>query len=104
MADFPANVRLSSLAREDLEGVLAYTLLTWGEAQMRAYAKRLNRGIARIGMYPEMGRSRPDLGERVRTLPVDAHVIVYTLHADVVVVIRIVSQYQDLESALEESR
>jgi plasmid stabilization system protein ParE len=86
----------------DLEDILAYTRLIWGEGQMRAYAQRLNRAIAHIGRYPEIGRLRPDLSAGVRTFVVGAHMVVYTVRGNAVVVARILSHYQHLESALDE--
>ncbi|MGC4106862.1 MAG: type II toxin-antitoxin system RelE/ParE family toxin [Thermomicrobiales bacterium] len=103
MTDLPENVRMSPDALRDLEDILAYSLLTWGETQMRGYAQRLHRGIARIARFPEIGRLRPELGTGVRTLPVEGHIVIYTVRAEIVIVIRLLSHFQDLDAALASS-
>jgi toxin ParE1/3/4 len=43
-----------------------------------------------------MGRSRPELGQDIRSFPVSSYLIFYRQIADGVEIVRVISGYQDL--------
>jgi toxin ParE1/3/4 len=57
---------LSPQAIEDLTDILQYTLETWGNRQMVAYAELLDEGLEMILDSPLIGFTRPAISDRHR--------------------------------------
>ncbi|TNF17963.1 MAG: type II toxin-antitoxin system RelE/ParE family toxin [Rhodobacteraceae bacterium] len=104
------TLRLSGLARADLEDIRAYTVDTWGRAQWLAYYRQLVTAFERITADPGIGRDRSLFVPGMRSVNCQRHVIFYQrLDAarGAVVILRIVHQrrnmpaliyYEDLDS------
>jgi toxin ParE1/3/4 len=90
------ELQLAPLARRDIEGILQYTLATYGVVQRDDYSDRLERATRRIADFPDSGRRRADLGRNLRSMPVGRHVVVYRVTPDAVVVVRILNSRQDI--------
>jgi len=56
---------LTAAAEADLRATIRYTRQQWGEAQVRAYMEKLERGIARLaagqGIFKDLGALYPAL-------------------------------------------
>ena len=74
------RLRLSTLARADLRGLLQHSVSTWGDRQQDAYAQAIDAAIREIASFPSLGRARDDLFPGCRSHAVRQHVIFY--HAD----------------------
>jgi toxin ParE1/3/4 len=59
-----------------MRDIEAYTRARWGAAQWEDYLNSLERAFTTILHNPEIGRTRPELGENVRAHVMREHVIV----------------------------
>ena len=89
--------RVSRQARADLDDLWLYIA-----ADNRSAADRcIDQLIAKfqtLATQPEMGRSRPELAESLRSLPVGNYVIFYRPMQDGIEVVRILSGFRDMPS------
>lgn len=104
------TIRLSGLARQDLEDIRLYTSETWGRAQWLKYYRGLVTVFERIAADPGTGRDRGIFAKGLRSLNFARHVIFFApLKAanGAPVIVRIVHQrrhmpaliyYEDLDA------
>lgn len=71
------TLRLSRLARTDIEEIRRYTVEIWGRAQWLAYYRKLVQGFELIAKNPEAGRDRSLFVPGLRSLNCEKHVIFY---------------------------
>ncbi|EGJ3414508.1 type II toxin-antitoxin system RelE/ParE family toxin [Salmonella enterica subsp. houtenae] len=87
------TVKLTPKASQDLEDIWYYGYHHFGEEQADRYINQIS-GIFQILSENNIGTPRPELGEHIRILPVERHMI-YFLQTDYdIIVIRILSQHQ----------
>ena len=96
------KIQYSTEAYRDLVAINQFGNANFGRKQSLAYEGRLRHAVELISQYPSMARLRTELKNPVRVYPVASHLIVYKVHADVVVIIRILSGRQDLPAELNE--
>lgn len=88
------TVKLTPKASQDLEDIWYYGYHHFGEEQADRYINQIS-GIFQILSENNIGTPRPELGEHIRVLPVERHMI-YFLQTDYdIIMIRILSQHQD---------
>ena len=95
-------VILAPRARTDLSDIVLFIRQHWGRQQQRADKSFIDRALARLGAYPEIGRDRGDLSPGLRSYPVERHVLYYRIRADHVRVLRILHGQQDFADDLDE--
>jgi toxin ParE1/3/4 len=88
---------LSSGASRDLELIFDYFLERSIDAG-EAFIVQFNRKCRNIASFPNMGRLYPDLGATVRGVPLDDYIILYRVTEDEIVLVRVVSGYQNLDN------
>lgn len=104
------TIRLSGLARFDLEDIRNYTVETWGRDQWLIYYRQLVNAFERITENPDTGRDRSLFVPGMRSVNCQRHVIFF-MRLDAAdgaaVILRIVHQrrnmpalvyYEDLDS------
>lgn len=64
----PFKIRVSPQAERDIEEVLAWTLDNFGEGKRAEYESLIRLALKEVAHNPDIGRSRPELHERARTL------------------------------------
>lgn len=96
------TVRVTPDARQDLDDLLLYSMLTWGEAQMRSYEAAIERALRNLVRYPRLGRVRDDLFPGCRCLPVEQHLIFYRPTEAEIVVACVLHQRQDADRLVRE--
>lgn len=69
--------KLTRLAAADVDGVGAYTLKTWGEAQAIRYLTDLDETFAALAHVPSLGRSRDDLRPGLLSCNCGKHVVFF---------------------------
>lgn len=92
-------MRLSSLARADLEEIRSYTVKQWGRTQWLAYYRQIVAAFERIEEAPERGRDRSLFAEGMRSVSCGRHVVFYkriSAADNAPVVLRIVHQQRNL--------
>lgn len=71
------TIRLSRLARADLDDIRTYTVQTWGRAQWLEYYRGLVAAFEHVSADPMAGRSRALLGKDLRSLTYREHLIFF---------------------------
>lgn len=69
--------RYTAAARLDLLEIWSYIAQENVRAADR-YCNRLKETVRRIGEFPEIGRRREELAQRLRSFPTKSHVIFYS--------------------------
>ena len=93
------KIRLSRLARRDLDEIRRYTVETWGRNQWLAYYRSLVRAFEGISTNPEGGRDRSLFAPRLRSLNYKRHIIFFARIAaadNEPVILRIVHQRRNM--------
>ncbi len=72
-----SGYRLARTANDDLFEVFVQGLQQFGERQAKLYQRGLERSFSLLGDFPDLGRTRPANGPRIRTYAFQSHVIVY---------------------------
>jgi len=93
------DIRLSHLARADLENIRTYTVETWGRDQWLIDYGQLVLGFERITLQPQSGKDRSLFVEGMRSINCEKHVIFYKCldAADgTPVILRIIHQKQHM--------
>lgn len=92
-------IRISRLARADLDDIRVYTRKQWGEAQWYRYYRDLVDAFSRIADDPTVGRSRDLLRPGMRSVTCGKHVIFFAPVAaagGAPVILRIVHERRNL--------
>lgn len=91
---------LTAAAGADLEGIRTHTEGEWGETRWLSYFAGLVRTFETLAEHPRAGRARDELGDGVRSMPCQSHVVFYVVtERDDVVVLRILHGRQEVGSA-----
>ena len=94
------KVRLSPLARRDLDLIWTFTVERWGKVVAERYARDLAADFDRLAANPRQGMDVAFIRPGYRRLPARSHSIYYRIETDAIVVIRILHQSQDVDSQL----
>jgi toxin ParE1/3/4 len=86
---------ISREAKRDLLAIARFETLRFGTAQSNAYSKRLTQAIKLLAQSPEMAKLREGYGRPMRIHPVGAHVIVYEIVEDRLLVTRVLHGHQN---------
>ena len=81
--------RLSQAAEADLAAIFWDGMERFGIVQTERYLEKFETLFSHIAAFPQSARLRTELFPPVRAYPVDAHVIIYQVKSDEVVIIRI---------------
>ena len=93
------DIRLTLLARQDLEYLRRFTIDTWGQEQWRRYFAGIVLAFERVARDGRCGRPRSNLRYGMRSLPYQKHLIFFEPidHAEgEIVILRIVHQSRNL--------
>ena len=93
------TIRLSWLARRDLDDIRRYTVETWGRDQWLTYYRGLVLTFERIADDPDGGRDRSLFAAGLRSMNYGRHVIFFARIAaagDEPVILRIVHQRRNM--------
>ena len=72
------TLKLSHLARQDLEDIRTYTLERWGRAKWLDYYRGLVATLETIEVNPMSGRSRDLFRKGMRSVNCDRHIIFFS--------------------------
>ena len=90
------QVRLSPLARADLEDIWDFTVAQWDEAQAQAYLMNLDTSMKLLATHPQLGRSIDHVREGYFTFPAASHLLVYRLRPGAIEFMRILHKRMDV--------
>lgn len=89
------EIELTPKAEEDLKAIWNYSFRPFGVVQADAYIGRIA-AVFDVPTIHDIGTHRAELGEDIRSLPVEQHIIYFVSSHSVVTVIRILSQSQNM--------
>lgn len=84
-----SRYRLASAAEADLAGIFWQGLERFGPIQTERYLEEIEAPFDMLAQFPEVARLRQELSPPVRALPHSAHIIVYHVETDGIVILRI---------------
>ena len=93
--------RLTPRAFDDLDEIWRFSAETWSAAQAERYVDTLADLFETIATMPTLTRERTEFTPPVRIHTHEAHVIVYTIAVDHVVILRLLGGRQDWASILK---
>lgn len=96
MSSHSRPVELSERAQLDYSDILLDSALSWGESQARQFRVQLDRAIAELGEYPEIGPVRYNRPLGYRTRRVEQHIIYYRITPNTIYVSRILHSRRDV--------
>lgn len=88
------RVVISRDARQDI-APSSPSVDRWGKRQARAYIEGLKYRVNQLSEYPQLGRARRDVGERLSSILYESHVIFFERLANQIRIVRILHQQQD---------
>ncbi|MBI4606540.1 MAG: type II toxin-antitoxin system RelE/ParE family toxin [Planctomycetes bacterium] len=98
------RLRLSKEASADIEEAWLYGAALWGAARADRFVGDLGEKLSLLTRFPKIGRSRAELGDGLRSLPVPPFVIFYRPRADAIEVVRVLHGARDIEGIFESDR
>jgi toxin ParE1/3/4 len=84
-----SRYRLSRAAESDLEIIFWHGLEQFGEAQTNRYVTELEQTFDYLGRYPKATRLRTEIRPPIRAYPKGAHVIIYEIEGEDVLIVRV---------------
>ncbi len=90
-----SSLRLSPLARRDLDEIWEFTATRWGTAQAEAYIRALDEAMRLVQRNPEIGDDARDVRVGYRRFPVASHVLFYRIKSTGVHVVRVLHKSMD---------
>jgi len=95
-----SGYRLSPKAVSDLEGIWRYSAQTWSVERADRYIDDLTVLFDVLVSHPEVARERKEFNPPVRIHPHQRHLIIYTIAAGHILIIRILGGGQNWRSIL----
>lgn len=89
------RLRLTHLAQEDLRSIFREGVRLFGEQQARSYLGQISKELRFVGDFPQAVRMRDEFYRPVRVHRFNAHVIIFDIIGDEVVVARIRHGHED---------
>lgn len=94
--------KLTPQAKEDLLGIMIYTLDVWGQSQTKAYVSGLKTTFSKLEFSPNIGKNIDFVRVGYQIFFYKKHVIFYRM-TDCLEVVRIINQDQDYLKILIDS-
>lgn len=91
-----AKAIVSRDARDDLSDIYDYIAADNVSAAFRLI-DRFGKIFVTVAANPRMGRVRPELGERIRSIPDGNYIIFYRRWADTILIVRVLHAARDLD-------
>ena len=85
---------MSATADRDYHNILLFSELRWGRGQRTAYRSLIQNALRTIREHPDIGKSRSDLVNGMRSFAAQEHVIFYRIGDATIEVARILHSRQ----------
>ncbi len=92
---------LSNEAENDLFEIYQYGFLNYGERQAELYQQALKAKCQFLNCNPKLYRERDEFTPPVRIHPHKKHLIIYTIEADHILIVRFCHKRMDIPQHLE---
>jgi toxin ParE1/3/4 len=98
-----ADLRLSAMARRDLEAIRDAGVEEFGPDVAERHLLGFEHHFGLLRQHPFAGQSRPEFALGIRSLSHRPHRLLYRVDGDTVLVVRIIHHRQDVRGALRGS-
>ena len=92
---------IAPAAKDDLKDIYQYGLSRWGQLQSDNYLENLKSQLWLLTEQPLLGVERPDLFPSIRSLPIESHILFYSMNGNKIEVIRVLHGRQDPKKQLK---
>lgn len=89
------RLELSREAQADLDDIRDFSVEQFGPGRAVAYLDAIKHTFRRILSFPEIGATRFELRERLRSVPVGEHRIFYVQEEERVLIVRVLHKRMD---------
>lgn len=93
--------KLTELADQDVFDISVYIAQNRGIDTAKRFIDKINEKFQLLVKSPEIGRSRSELADGLRSLPYDKYIIFYRIVSDGILVVRILHGSRDIPSIFE---
>ena len=90
------NIRLSPMARADLDGIWNYSVQVWNLDQAEAYMRVIEASFNILAGQPELGRRINDIRKGYFSFPSGSHLPIYKITNGYIDIIRILHKSSDV--------
>jgi toxin ParE1/3/4 len=94
------DIRLTPLARADLDGIWNITMAHWGIDQAEAYLISLNTTMNILAGQPGIGRTIDNIRAGYFKFPTASHILIYRLKPGAIEFVRILHKSSDIDQHL----
>lgn len=94
-------IRKTKAAEQDLVDIYLYSYANFGEGGAEKYFSGLERAFGVIADTPRIGYKRPELSPPVRCYLHKHHLVVYTIEADAILIVRVLGKAMDIDGQLD---
>lgn len=91
---------LSKDANKELENILFYTKIQWGDKQLEKYASQIYEMFDRLLENPDIVIQADYIFGEVRKIPVNRHIIFYQVQSGNIYILRILHSSMDIEEGI----
>lgn len=91
-----ADYALTPLARRDLASIFLYSEAEWGTDRADIYLRHLFDVFVQLAEYPDAGRQRSDISDRIRAHTTRMHTIFYTQEPGQILIARVLHVARDV--------
>lgn len=91
---------IAKLAQADVRDIKRYTGERWGVEQKNRYISAIRARLSALREHSEIGRLRPEYGDSYRSLIIGAHIAIYRVTNNDVIVVRVLHQAMDIRRHL----
>jgi len=92
-----AQYKITPQSNQDIEDILFYTKLLWGEKQMEKYAKEIYQVLSNVALLHELGNVAESVSISIRKIPVGKHIVFYEIQGEIVWILRVLHSSMDVE-------
>lgn len=95
------KIELTEAAENDLEAILNYTALQWGEHQVDVYSAVIEEALGMLHKNPDLGRSQYGVSRQLKGYNAGKHVIFYRVEDTTIYVVRILHSSMNFPKHLD---
>lgn len=101
MSKEPRRYQLSDIADSDIDAIFDYTEKEYGLDKAVAYVSGFEELFISLVDNPELGRTRSEIKQGLRSISKDEHIVFYRILSDHIRIVRVLHGSRDLPNFLK---
>ena len=89
--------KLSENADFDLEDIYEYSFSEFGFMQAENYLEGIHTLFEQLTLFPNEGILRKEIGENIRSIPYQSHIVFYLAYEKFILIVRVLHQSQNAQ-------